>query len=47
LRAWKAFENDPGTSPAAGKVAFTVSRSYEILLDQAIQADRGTGVTLS
>jgi tRNA A-37 threonylcarbamoyl transferase component Bud32 len=40
-RAWKAFENDPSTSPAAGKVAFTVSRSYEILLNQAIAAERG------
>jgi hypothetical protein len=40
-RAWKAFENDPSTSPAAGKVAFAVSRSYEILLSQAIKAERG------
>ncbi len=40
-RAWKAFENDPSTSPAAGNIAFTVSRSYEILLDQALAAERG------
>lgn len=38
-RAWKAFENDPSTSSAAGKVAFTVSRSYEILLGQAIRGE--------
>ncbi|MGO9752738.1 MAG: protein kinase domain-containing protein [Solirubrobacteraceae bacterium] len=40
-RAWKAFENDPSTTSAAGKVAFTVSRSYEILLGQAIRGEAG------
>ncbi|MGO9973284.1 MAG: protein kinase domain-containing protein [Solirubrobacteraceae bacterium] len=38
-RAWKAFENDPSPSPAAKKIAFVVSRSYECLLDQAIEGE--------
>jgi predicted Ser/Thr protein kinase len=40
-RAWKAFENDAATRSDAARVAFAVSRSYEILLKQAIQAERG------
>jgi predicted Ser/Thr protein kinase len=40
-RVWKAFEVNPSTSAAAGHVAFAVSRFYQILLNQAADAERG------
>jgi energy-coupling factor transporter ATP-binding protein EcfA2 len=47
-RVWKTFENDPSTGPAAARAAFPVIRAYEILLDQARQAqERGRHESLS
>ncbi len=37
----EGIETDPSTSHSAGKVVFTVGRSYEILLGQAIRGEEG------